>query len=221
MAIQEAEKLFDLSLQSQIAKSLPSCELLPVYNAMLNVYASYGLGSQAKDLLIKMNEKDRDNSRRLIPNVKSYTSAINAWARSSDVNAANLAKSLLYRMDYIYQSGEANLKPDVMCYRSVINTFSRKGDVKSIMNLLHLMQCESANITLDTKCYTSIIHAFSKSNDMNSASYARKLLDEMNLFQIEGLEGVSPNTFSYTAVINACTSAQDVKSKKVALQIAR
>ena len=39
----------------------------------------------------------------------------------------------------------------------------------------------------------------------------------MNLFQIEGLKGVSPNTFTYTAVINA----QDVKSKKVAFQIVR
>ena len=83
------------------------------------------------------------------------------------------------------------------------------------------MQCKSANITLDTKCYTSIIHAFSKSNDKNSASHARKLLDEMNRLQKEGLKGVSPNTFTYTAVINACTSAQDVKSKKEAFQIAR
>jgi hypothetical protein len=54
------------------------------------------------------------------PNTISFSSVVDAWARSNDHTAPQRAEAILNRMEELYKSGNHDVKPSTISFASVI-----------------------------------------------------------------------------------------------------
>lgn len=85
---------------------------------------------KAEDLLCKLEtypEYPKRNGMLVVrPNLLSYNTVINAWAKSSSLDSASRAESLLTRMLKRYkEEAYSTIKPDVVTFSSVLNALAK------------------------------------------------------------------------------------------------
>jgi PPR repeat len=78
--------------------------------------------SQAEELLRHMEGLHRTGANAdARPNVRSFNSVLNVWAKSGRADAADRAQEILTLMESMYQSGNEEVRPDVHSFCTVIN----------------------------------------------------------------------------------------------------
>jgi hypothetical protein len=76
----------------------------------------------AEELLRHMEELHRTGANAdARPNVRSFNSVLNVWAKSGRDEAADRAQEILALMESMYQSGNDEVRPDVHSFCTVIN----------------------------------------------------------------------------------------------------
>lgn len=80
----------------------------------------------------------------VLPDTTSYNLAIDAYAKSRDLQCGKKANNLLSKMEGLYRRGHAELMPDSFSYSTVINAVSTRLDAGKVaesilgrMNHLH------------------------------------------------------------------------------------
>jgi len=73
-----------------------------------------GVGDQAQDWDVS-----------LWPNAIAATAVIDAWAKSSDEEAARHAERILDEMDQLYQEGNKRMRPDFVAYYAVMSAWAK------------------------------------------------------------------------------------------------
>ncbi|GFH48301.1 hypothetical protein CTEN210_04777 [Chaetoceros tenuissimus] len=69
---------------------------------------------------------------RIQPNIRTYSSVIDAWSRSSSPLAARRAESILeYMEEEFSKSGDQNVQPNTITYSTVINAHARSRDMEN------------------------------------------------------------------------------------------
>lgn len=130
------------------------CPNVSTYNALMNAWVQSNLkGSaiNAHKLLLYMLESSNTgtgninyNVSRVEPNAKSYTTVINAYAKSSERDAPKLAEELLSLMEERFASSrDPSFQPNVLTYTSVINAWGRsekKGKAEQALRVLNHMK---------------------------------------------------------------------------------
>jgi hypothetical protein len=78
--------------------------------------------SQAEELLRHMEELHRTGENAdARPNVRSFNSVLNVWAKSGRDEGADRAQEILALMENLYQKGNGEVRPDVHSFCTVIN----------------------------------------------------------------------------------------------------
>ena len=67
---------------------------------------------------------------KIKPNTRTFTSVIDAWAKSGERRAAHRAENLLKKMRALHEAGYGDIEPNAHTYNAVINAcaFSKYED---------------------------------------------------------------------------------------------
>jgi len=182
----------------------------------------------ALSLLSRMEEL-RDNGKSPVsPDVKSYTKAINAIARSGRADAGEQAETILNRM--IQQSDEeeeggGGLRPNTYTYTYVIDAYARSSSSKAphaaqrLIERMEELRAEGdPEVRPTTRAWNSVIAAWAqwKGEEMawghigSGAERAEACLGIMEeLANTTGNEEVRPNSYNYNSVISALANSHD------------
>lgn len=157
------------------------------------------------------------------PDVYSYNSVINAYAKKGEGLAA---KMLLQEMEDACDSGNSTACPDLATYNTVIHALSkssRLGSAEEAEELLSKIKTLTNQGRTDLKptpaTYTSVITAWARARQPeNSYRLLRAAIDAYTA----GDENMKPDVKMFTAAINACarTRLKFTEHKRRVLKIA-
>lgn len=161
----------------------------------------------------------------LAPNVKSYTKAINAIARSGREKAGEQAEGILNRMIEDESVYGAEVRPNTFTYTYVIDAYARSSSSKAphaaqrLIERMEELRAEGdPDVRPTTRAWNSVIAAWAqwKGEEMawgrigSGAERAEACLDIMEeLANTTGNEDVRPNSYNYNSVISALANSQD------------
>lgn len=178
---------------------------------------------RARELLQTMETRCLHGEEQACPTIASYTSVIHALAKSRDRNSVKDAENLLQQMKEIARSGRRDFVLNKITYSAVINVLakSRAPDAhKKALKLLREMQAlaktEGPHVAPNAVTFNSVITAFANQGE---ASEARMLLDEMIDEVSRGNEEVTPDTFTYAAVLHAYSKWRNSDSPRQSLEL--
>jgi hypothetical protein len=146
------------------------------------------------------------------PDATSYTTVINAWARSRDKDAVAQAEEVLRWSEEAHRSGIADAKPNALSYNSLINCFSKSyhssasSRAVAVLNQMKEMSLEDGcdDCRPDVVTYTSVIDTLAKQSSYKASEDALHLLEELESAYEEASDPLlKPNIRTYTSVINA------------------
>jgi pentatricopeptide repeat protein len=87
------------------------------FSTVINAWANEGHGKRAEEILHHLEKMSEINSNLTATNY-AYNSAITAWSRSQDVDAAQKALAVLDRMGQMYENGNKDAFPTLHSYHS-------------------------------------------------------------------------------------------------------
>lgn len=163
------------------------------------------------------------------PNHFSYVTLVDAIVKSGERGAAERAQDLILRMYKEYKDGNVDAKPNARVITSVMKCYALSGSRdagEKAEELLDWMfevygKDESADFRPNEISFNTAINAWGRARVFGKSHQARLLLDKMIRMYEEGTSRARPNTFVYTAVINACSyGVGDAAEKATALEIA-
>jgi len=179
------------------------------------------------------------------PDVTTYTSVIDAYARCGDVHATERAEELMNQMWKTYhETGDVSIRPNYRTYTALIMAWSKTRDSRtpsraeelleemekrhadSVKNLSNGADSKGEELIKPNKItYTAVINAWARSRDSNKAVKALRILKKMSdLYKETGDDRVKPNLFSYNSAIDACakcrgTFEQQTQALKIAFAV--
>ena len=135
---------------------------------------------------------------RVKPNVRTYSTVIDAWGKQSNPLAAQQAQDLLERLQEKYEeSGDVAMQPNAITYNTVINGWAKSGALVEGTEKCEALLKEME--TPDVISFNAVLHAWARSGLPNAGERAEHLLREMT----KGDRPVQPNGRTYTTVMDA------------------
>lgn len=179
-----------------------------------------------KELLEECGIFDLEQGAKIVPsitvkpNVRTYSSVINAYSQTSNSNleGAEMAQALLERLRTLYEStGDEELKPNVISYNSVINAWAKTGTVRGAETAIKLLDTMEREGIADAISYNACIHAWARCGSEESGNMAEAILKRMKeqSARAKSVEDhfdhtrsihqsyVEPNIRTYSSVIDA------------------
>ena len=193
------------------------------YNAVLLAHAKSANPSKAQEILDKMQELwEEKGNNDMKPDVRTFTTVMNAWGRSSLPDAASKAHDILKNMNSKYEAtNDKSIKPNKFSYTAVLDAYAfstnRTDSAERAEELLYEMKSNSAedsDLKPDVRSHNAVLNAFSRSRIPNAGDRADKILREM-----EDESGLKPDAFSFNSVILAYVRAHNIESSKKALSV--
>ena len=170
---------------------------------------------RAEELLEKMEELYRRGNEDVCPNTISYNAVINAWAKSREKGAAQRAEAILHHMLKLQEGGREECRPDSTSFNSVIDAWAKSGDKNAYAHAQEIFQ-QMQSIEPSALTYNSLINALAVSSVPDKATKAFDIFLEM-----ENTANVSPDTFTFGAVMKACArTTGNREAKRKALRVA-
>jgi len=223
--MQEMYAAGSTSVNMHTENTMSDADCKPNTDSYAALIEAWGANSQeesgaqrAECLLRRIEQEYHDGNHDVRPDLRCYTSVIEAYARSHEESSAHRAEGVLRRMIHRHKqtSGLSDVtqavKPDARCFSAVIDAYTRGGErtgyFKKVESLLREMT--KLDVRMEVFSYTSFINALAQSGDMDSAQKAQDILDWMERSSRSGenLE-LTPNTITYSAVINAWSKSGD------------
>jgi hypothetical protein len=157
------------------------------------------------------------------PNVRTYSSVIDAYSRTSNSNleGADSAQALLERLRTLYEStGDEELKPNVISYNSVINAWAKTGTVHGAETALKLLDTMEREGIADAISYNACIHAWARCGSKESGRKAEAILRRMKEQAARAKSSdvdyininqsyAEPNIRTYSSVIDAWSRSKN------------
>ena len=211
-----------LRLMNQLYNSGENSNVKPdvvSYSAVINAYSKAAsqnvtCATKAMDLLHQMEELYEGGDEASKPNLRTYTAAINLFAR---IGSPETADDLLSKMKKRYDAGDISLKPDTVCYSSVVDAYARKGGedcalrAEELLNeMIDRYNSGEDDVMPNTQTFRSVITSLGRSRQTRAAEKAEVILNEMESLSSQGLKNLSPNTIVYNAVIDAFAKSNSV-----------
>lgn len=169
------------------------------------------------DALLKRLIEESKTDISIQPNVSSFSTVMNAWAKTnSHSNNTNNAKherrgisssskkveELLLCMDKLNTKGWPNLQPNVVIYNILLNAYAKEGKVRKIEDILQRMiRLKIPGVSPDSISYSTLLSAYAKSGTHVEAKKAESLLHQMLELYNHGMENAKPNVISFSNVM--------------------
>jgi len=195
---------------------------------------------KAQEILERMEQCYASGDRSCKPTTISYNAVIDAYAKSSRVDAAERAEQVLRRMGHLYKEGRSDIRPNTRSFNTVINAWAKSKSgpdyeaSEKALDLLDMMTrlYEDGNndtVRPDVHTYCTVINAFARSQLKHKAERANNLFRTMtDAYKKEETGGkknnrhLRPNVVAVNAVMNACayTPDDDIQERNRAMEIA-
>ena len=185
---------------------------------------AHGILKEMKQRFAETNDPDDQ------PDVMTYTSVMDAYARVGNYKATQQAELLMRELKNEYEkTRNQKLRPNYRTYTSLVTAWSRTRSHESPGRVEQLlMEMGDDPVTMpNTRTYTSVIQCWAKSKDATKAKRALKILREMkDKFKETNNDEVRPNIITYNAAIDACArcqgnSEQQTEALKIAFAISK
>ena len=159
-------------------------------------------------LLERLMEESKTNSL-VRPTVVTFSTVINAWARTGSSKAAEKAEALLHQVQELHNSQgwpDVDVKPNTVMYTAVINAWANAGNAKRADLLLQQMYQEYAvehnhDVKPGIRTFNTVLSAWSKSHQPDALEHAQALLRKMRELYESGLLDCNPNVISYNTIL--------------------
>ncbi len=215
-----AEKLLQAMISSKDPDLAPDVQS---YTLVILAWAESGI----KDATKKVEQLllDMEKAEETRPNAVSYSTALNAFANSTDPASYERAIRVLERME----SGEIQVRPNAYCYASVMKCISRSRDKNSILanatSLLQRITDENIDRKNDKDSYTVVFNTAIKSIERSSENrkdlVAMEFINLMKSMNATGQIKAPLHVRTYNALIRACAfTTGDSSERKVAFSTA-
>ena len=153
-----------------------------------------------------------------LPNVVSYSTIMNGWAKSGEQQALVKTKETFKRMETMWKSGNKDAEPNIFSYVSLIGAITAAKDsdaAEEAEKILYKMyeDYQAGNISTlpSARLVTYVIDCWQKSGAGNAGERAEKLLDwQLEVFQKEGAESLEPDQYTFNTGEFDCLSGLDI-----------
>ena len=189
----EGEKNAD---QSSVDASTTSIGSKSKRNPLKKRKVSTEMAAQrAEDLLTIMEELSEAGNLNVRPDVYSYTTTIQCWAKCQAVSFANKGQDLLNRML------ERNMEPNKLTYTALMNALSKAGNPEKAEYVLH--QMIESHHQPDTVAFSTVIDGWAKISSKERPEAAARALQILETMKGNANQGMGPSATTYTSVLNA------------------
>ena len=142
----------------------------------------------------------------LKPSNVSFNICINAWSKSKNKNAANVAWYLFETMHTLAKQGHVSPGPDYHTYRSTLQALSNNvemGTAQRAERLLKIMHDRhDAAVKPDDSIYHIVMHIYSHNKEMRAPEKVEELLADMHNRYQAGDQGLKPSTLTFNTLLN-------------------
>jgi hypothetical protein len=159
-----------------------------------------------------------DNQGDLPPDIRCYTSVMNAWVWSSAEDAVDKCEALVQRLQHVWQKFDhhPNWRPNSYVYRILIEAWQRSSRVDAIEQaekVLQRMEEEAAHKRADLPdktVYTALLHLWLKRRDSRAVEKAMGLLEKMNTAYSSGNLSAKPDNQTMATVMLIVARSDDL-----------
>ena len=189
------------------------------FGAVLNAWAREGNAHRAQAIVDHM-ETLQDSYEEMSANTVLYNTLINSWAKSGSAESGKKAEEILRKMQELHKNGNEDVRPTRITYNSVISAHQKSGNKETFANankiLQHMEESGDSSILPDVVTYTTFLNIVSRWRNNLKIDTAEQVLEKM------AKRGITPNNFTYDAVLRVCFNAnpRDHKIKRKALVLA-
>jgi pentatricopeptide repeat protein len=177
-----------------------------------------------KQVQSKGDEQAEDELIR--PNLYSYNSVLNAYAKSRDYDSGKRAESLLAAMEQEFESGNQNARPDTVSFTAVIDALSKSPHDDSarrahalLSRMIDLWNAGDESVRPNKRTFTAVIDAYAKSRERDAVKRAEGLLSQMSVLAKEqGHSDMMPNTMTYNTLLNCLARRGEAEKAEHLLQ---
>jgi pentatricopeptide repeat protein len=157
-----------------------------------------GAASRAQQLLDQMEEMALKGNVNVCPDIYTYTTVIQAWAKSEQsLNSQRLLDAMTLK----------GLLPNRYTYTAVMSSLAKTGMAEKAERILNSMmlayQHGNSDLKPDTVAFSSVMDGWARLSHVDkpfAADRAMALLDRMKGLQKDGM---GPNARTYTSVLSA------------------
>jgi hypothetical protein len=183
------------------------------FNTLIHTLSNGGkveTAQRAEDILQRTEILADRGHLEWAPNLYTYNSCIEAWAKVTDpaANSAEHAYRILLRLIAQYEHGD-NVRPNSFSYNQVIFALAKSSisdaAVRSeyVLRLMEKAQAEgNSDVQADVFSYSSVISAWSSSGKQGAGRRAEQLLEKMQRLYERGETRLKPNTVTMNSVID-------------------
>jgi len=182
------------------------------YNSLMSVYSQQGQAEYAEALLQELVSAWLQDKQTVKPDLITFNSAVNAWSRSNDMNAAERAQDLLRRLLDPSDFGRLGLAPDVYTLNSVLLCWARSQHEDSaerayavFQEMKELSDSGELNACPDSFSYGVVLNAFAKSGNPGKAE---ALLSVMYSKYMGGDSHLKPTVQTLTLILESWTRSE-------------
>lgn len=153
---------------------------------------------RASELLTIMEELSDAGNVNVHPDTFSYTTTIQAFARSRQPQQA---QEIFHRM-----TRKTNLQPSRLTYTALMSAYAKSGQPERAHEILQDMTkaYQSGNIIElkpDTAAYSSVIDGWAKVASIDRPEAAKEAMALFDIMQKKANEGMRPNAQTYTSLL--------------------
>lgn len=188
------------------------------YNAVLHALA---MGDQI-DKAVQVEDVVRRMERRYVdgedckPDIYSYQSLIQAWARTSLPGSPQKAEQILRYLDQQSEDGDKGLSPNVYCFTTTIHAWAKSCEKKRARSayeiLQHMrkryMENYSKRVKPNVVAFTAVLNACSWPEDFSERQEAFQIA-QLTMAELSLGTYDKPNFLSYAAFLSVCASTLD------------
>lgn len=180
-------------------------------------------------MFTRMVKAYKSGNQSARPNLHSFVTLLYAVVNSGRPGAPQQAENLLRGMYQDYKNGNVAAKPNTQAITLVIDCWAKSGSrdagekAEALLDWMIELYRETNDESFKPNPVTwnAAVNAWAKSRVFGKASRAKGVLDRMVSMYESDKEGAKPNTFIYTAVVNAAAyTVGDVTEKQNAFRIA-
>jgi hypothetical protein len=175
----------------------------------MNAWTKCGLVNRAERILKDMEESyySRRAGDRIAPNVVSYTTIMNGWAKSGNRQAVEKTNETFHRMKAMRKSGNSDAQPNLFSYVTMIGSITQAkepGSAEKAEQALYSMYEEYKSgviaIPPNARLVTAVIDSWQKSGATDAGERAETLLNWLlEVYQEEQDESMEPNEYTFNS----------------------
>jgi len=140
---------------------------------------------------------------RVKPNIRSFCTVMDAYARIGTRSSAKKVELLLQELQSAYDmTGDGALKPNLVAYNTLLAAWSKVGGEVAADRCREIITNEMP-LAPDVISYNAALHAIAKSGLPDAGERAEALLRSMGDPQEKDVNVVQPNGRSYTTCMDA------------------